>query len=169
MKKFTVVFYLVWLLIISVLQPTVMGWIEIFGITPDMFLIFVVCAGLLRGMWDGAICGFVFGLVLDLIIGRMIGLNAALYMYAGLITGVLKDKYINSDSAVTNGVFVLGSTLVCGLLHFIAYNMAWDNIGFFMALIRIIIPKAIYTAAISFILYVPMKKSFDLIKERRMF
>lgn len=169
MKKFTILFYLVWLLIIAVFQPTVVSWIRIFGVSPDLFLIFVICAAMLRGMWDGAICGFVFGLTLDMIIGRMIGMNAILYMYVGLATGMLNERYISSDSATTDAVFVFANALLCGILYFAAYKMVWGNLRFVTAFIKTILPKAVYSAAAAFVLFIPMRKSFGLIKVKRLF
>lgn len=169
MKKFKILFYIIWLLIIALFQPTLVQWIGIFGVSPDLFLIFVICAAMLRGMWDGAICGFVFGLTLDMIIGRMIGMNAILYMYAGLMTGVLNERYISSNSATTDAVFVFANSLLCGILYFAAYKMVWGDLGFITAFLKTILPKAVYSAVVAFVLFIPMRKSFGLIKVKRLF
>ncbi len=169
MKKFTFLFYFIWLLIITVFQPTLVQWIGIFGTGPDLFLIFVICAAMLRGMWDGAICGFVFGLALDMIIGRMVGMNAVLYMYAGLLVGIVNGRYISSDSALTNAFFVFAASLICGILYYSAYNMVWGDLGFIKAFLRTILPKSVYSAALAFVLFVPVRKSFGLIKVKRLF
>ena len=81
LNGFGVLFYAVWLIVLVIIQPTVIQWISVFGISPDMFLIFVICAASEKGRESGAVCGFVFGLVFDMMIGRMPGVNAILYMY----------------------------------------------------------------------------------------
>ncbi|MBO5364758.1 MAG: rod shape-determining protein MreD, partial [Clostridia bacterium] len=60
-----ILFYLIWLMLLTVLQSTVARGIDIWGIAPNLFLSFVVLAGFSRGRMEGAICGAVFGLVYD--------------------------------------------------------------------------------------------------------
>ena len=44
LNGFGVLFYAVWLIVLVIIQPTVIQWISVFGISPDTFLIFVICA-----------------------------------------------------------------------------------------------------------------------------
>ncbi len=166
MRILRVLFYAIWLFIIAVLQPTLIGAISVFGISPNLFLIFITIAAILKGKRTGAICGIIFGLVFDLIIGRMIGVNAILYMYAGLFAGLLCERFISGTGCVTGAMIVFVISLVCGIVYYIVYNMVWGDIGFWLALIRIIIPEAVYSAVLCFVVYRPIEKSFGLIKNR---
>ena len=58
-----IIFYVIWLLLLAVFQPTLARGIELWGIAPNLFLCFVVMAGFFRGKYEGAVCGMVFGLV----------------------------------------------------------------------------------------------------------
>lgn len=169
MKKHTFLFYFIALAIVAIFQPTLMNGIEIFGVSPDLFIVFTVCSAMLRGGSNGAVCGFVFGLVLDMLTGRLIGINAVLYMYAGFLTGILNERYISTESSFANAVFVFASSLVCGVLYFTVYNGAWSDIRFFTAFLRTILPKAVYSAVVGFVLFVPLKKCFGLIEVKRLF
>lgn len=164
-----VLFYAVWLVVLIILQPTAVQWISVFGISPDMFLIFVICAASLRGRQSGAICGFVFGLAFDMLIGRMIGLNAILYMYTGFAAGVLKESVIQSESRFSSMIFVLAAAFVCRTVYLFAYSAAYGSPGLLNGMCRTVIPGAVYTAAAAFILGGAVKRSFGLISERSLF
>ncbi len=165
MKKRNVIFYLVWLSILVIFQPTLMQWIRILGVSPDMFLVFVVCAGLLRGRGDGAVIGFIFGLIFDLLVGEFIGLSAILHMYIGLCSGIIKERFVSDRLFVTVLVIVSGS-LAYGVIYYIAYYIGFNDLGFGTALLRTILPKTLYTALAGFILFVPIRKSYKLIEDK---
>lgn len=161
-------FYAVWLTVITTLQPTLFSALKIFGIAPNIFLLFVIAAAFIRGKTEGAVCGAVFGLVFDLLAGRLIGVNILIFMYAGYCVGMIKERYIGGAGAITFGVIAAIVSLVCSICYYAVYSMAVSDIGFFAALIRIILPEAVYTALIGVILFIPTEKSFKLISDKRM-
>lgn len=166
MKILNIIFYAVWLLIAALLQPTVMRWIGIFGTSPNIFLIFVIATALIRGKEAGAVCGLIFGLALDMLVGRMIGVNALIFLYAGFFAGILCERFISGSGVVTAAVITLSASVLCGVTYYIAYSMIWGDIGFWRALFRVILPESLYTGVISLILFAPMRKSFQLIQKR---
>ena len=169
LKGLNVLFYAVWLIVLVIIQPTAVQWISIFGISPDMFLIFVICAASVKGRQSGAISGFVFGLVFDMMIGRIPGVHAILYMYTGFATGVLRESVIQSKSRFSSMVFVLAAAFVCQTVYLFAYSMAYGSPGLFNGLCRTVIPKAVYTAVAALVLGGAVKRSFKLISERSLF
>lgn len=166
MKVLNIIFYAVWLLIVAVLQPTVMRWIEIFGTSPNIFLIFVIATALICGKKAGAVCGLVFGLTLDMLVGRMIGVNALIFLYAGFFVGILCERFISGSGTLVAAVITLSAAILCGIVYYIAYSMVWGDIGFWGALLRVILPESLYTGVLSLVLFVPIRKSFRLIQKR---
>ncbi len=166
MKFINILFYAIWLFLIAVLQPTLISSIGIFGIAPNLFLVFIVAAAMIKGKKTGAVCGFVYGLVFDLLVGRMIGVNALLYMYAGLFAGLLCERFISGTGCVVAAVLVFAISLVCGTIYYIVYNMVWGDMGFWLAIGRVILPEAVYSAILGFVVYRPTEKSFGLIAGR---
>ena len=71
--------------------------------------------------------------------------------------------------ATADAVFVFANSLLCGILYFAAYKMVWGDLRFVTAFIKTILPKALYSAAAAFVLFIPMRKSFGLIKVKRLF
>lgn len=166
MKVLNVLFYAIWLFAIAVLQPTLISSISIFGIGPNLFLVFIVAAAMIKGKKTGAVCGFVYGIAFDLIIGRMIGVNALIYMYAGLFAGILCERFISGTGSIAGVVIVFAISMLCGIIYYIAYNMVWGDLGFWMALTRVIILESLYSAVLCFIIYRLIEKSFGLINRR---
>ena len=166
MKILNIIFYAVWLLIVALLQPTVIRWIEIFGIGPNIFLIFVIAAALICGKKAGAVCGLVFGLTLDMLVGRMIGVNALIFLYAGFFVGILCERFISGSGTLVAAVITLSASVLCGIVYYIAYSMVWGDIGFWRALFRVILPEALYTGVLSLLLFATIRKSFRLIQKR---
>lgn len=166
MKKREVLFYIIWLIVLVILQPTVIARIKIFGNAPDMFLVFIVFTGLIKGRWHGTIWGFIFGFVFDLTVGKMIGISAGLYMLIGFLAGGLRERVLNFGPIFTSLV-ILASAFICGIFYYFGHLMVYGDLGFFTALLRTILPKALYTAIAGLILFKPIKASFNLIKERR--
>ena len=165
MNKRNFIFYAVWLLVLVLIQPTAVQWIRIFGVSPDLFIIFVICAGLRRDKWEGAVVGFIFGMVFDMLVGRMIGLGAVIYMYSGFLTSLLRERFV-SDGCIVCSIIIFIAALVCNLIYYIGYYITWGDLGFGIALIRTILPKALYTGIAGLVICVPVGKSFNLIERR---
>ena len=157
LNGFGVLFYAVWLIVLVIIQPTVIQWISVFGISPE------------KGRESGAVCGFVFGLVFDMMIGRMPGINAILYMYTGFAAGMLRESVIQSESRISSMVFVFAAAFACQTVYLFAYSMAYGSPGLLNGLCRTVIPKAVYTAVLAGIFGGVMKRSFKLISERSLF
>ncbi len=167
MKIKKILFYTVWILLIAVLQPTLFRGIDIIGISPNSFLVFVAAAAFLRGKSEGAVCGAICGLVFDLLAGRMIGVSVLIYMYAGFGVGLVRERYLSGAGSITVAIVTLAASVVCGIVYYIAYSMVAGDIGFFTALIRIVLPEALYTALLGLVLFIPVQKSFTLIEGRK--
>lgn len=165
----TLIIYLVWLIVAIIFQPTLIQWIAVCGISPDIFLIFVICAALKDGKFSGAVYGFVFGLVFDMMTGRIVGISAISYMYAGFVTGFIKDSIMRSESSISAAVITVVAGIVCGVVYFMAYSLTYGSPGFLYGIVRTVLPKAIYSAVLAFMLSKPIGASFKLVSKRSMF
>lgn len=168
MRILKIIFYAIWLFVLTVFQPTLIQWIGIFGISPNIFLVFVVAASFLQGKEEGAVCGFIFGLAFDMMTGRMVGLSAIVFMYIALAAGVFKERFYNGSGSVSVAVLTAAASGVYGFVYYIAYYMVWGDISLALALLRVIMPEVLYTTVTGFILFVPIRKSFSIFGRRRM-
>lgn len=159
-----VVHYGIWLFLLCVFQPTLLKAISIFGIHPNAFLVFIVLVGFLRGRREGAVCGLIFGFVYDLLIGRLIGLNAILFMYTGFLAGLLGENYFReSNVLVIMGTVVL-ATVLTGSVYYLAYLMIWGDIQLGYTMIRTILPECAYNAALTCVLFFCARKTMRLFR-----
>lgn len=165
MKKRNILFYLLWFVVLVVIWPAVAPGLRIFGVTPDLFLVFTVSVALLRCKEEAFVCGLVFGLAFDMLAGRMVGVSALIYMYVGLAVGIVRERLM-SDGIIVHTVTMFVSTILCQILYYTAYYIAWGDLGLGKAFVEIVLPKALYTAATSFVLYYPISKCFGLIEDR---
>ena len=138
-----IVFYIIWLLILAVFQPTLARGIAICSIAPNLFLCFVVICGFFRGKYEAGICGAVFGLVYDLLAGRLIGISSLIFLYAGFASGALSEHFVSSGKRLAG------------------------NISFVTAFFRLTIPEAIYNAVISFLISFPILWMMKLMRMER--
>ena len=163
-----VLFYVLWAILLAILQPTMVRGIEVWGIAPNLFLCFVVIIGFFRGKAEAAVCGAVFGLIYDLLVGRMIGVNALIYLYLGLGAGILGTQFFSGEKRL---VICLGSmvgTLLAGLVYELALKAVGADIGLLTAMFRISLPEAVYNGVVAFLLSYPVRWSMKLMRMKQL-
>ncbi len=157
-------YYALWLILLTLLQPTLICNLELFGIAPNLFLCFVVIAGFYRGVYEGGICGMVFGLVYDILLGEMIGINAMLYLYLGVGAGILGIGYFGGEKRLAITVSAGVGTLGAALVYYLVRKIAAGDISFVTAFFRIGLLEAIYQMPVAFLLSFGADKSMRWMK-----
>ncbi len=144
--------YIALILINFILQTTLFHKIEIVDITPNTMVILIVSFAFMRGEIEGGFIGFVSGFLVDSFFGQFLGLNA----FIGLVTGFLCGKIFNEF--YKNSIFIpFFLTLFFNIFYeflfffFNAFLQGHPNIMPFLKII--IIPEALYTSILSFLIY----------------
>ena len=78
--------------IILLLQTTVLSYLVIAGIKPDVLLVVFVVLATLNGSFTSQIVGFVLGLVVDMVSLSPMGFHAFLFSLAGYLFGLGRGK-----------------------------------------------------------------------------
>lgn len=73
-------------------QYSAVRYVNFVGVRPNLMLVAAVTAGYALGGESGGFTGFVLGLYQDAQSGRIIGVNALLLLYAGVIAGFVPKK-----------------------------------------------------------------------------
>lgn len=162
-----ILFYLIWMILLAVLQPTLGRGIEIWGIAPNFFLCYVIMVGFFRGKYEGAVCGMIFGLVYDMLIGRMIGVSSLCYFYLGFGAGVLSKRFFTDAKRLAGMAVIAVGTILAAFIYYLAAAMVKGNIGFATAMFRTALPEAIYNAGIGFLMTFPILWLMKLLRMRR--
>lgn len=151
-----VLFYVIWAIVFTVFQPTLMRSIEICDIAPNLFLCFVVCISFIKGKTEGAIIGAIFGLLYDLLVGRMIGVSSLALLLLGYGAGILGNQFFDGKLIVC-AVTAFICTLLYGVIYYIARRIGWNDISFSTAFFRISLMEGIYNGVVCVVLAFPTK------------
>lgn len=141
-------FYLLLLGAALILQTTILDYVAVQGIKPDLVMLLVALAGFLLGTREGAFLGFVAGIIEDLFSGSYIGLNALSKMAAGYLAGVVGERFYKENIVVATGAtfFSAMAGLAVNYLLLLYLDIYVNPI---YALLRVALPTAFYTAALS--------------------
>jgi len=156
--KYKITFYAISIFLIILIQTTILNYIEIFNIKPNLLLVFIICTALLKGNVEGAVVGFCAGLAQDMVAGRVLGFYALLGLYMGLLVGSV-NKRLYRDNVFVILFFTFVSTIVYESAVYLIYKWV---INFFSAnyssgfnlifsLKNVILPEAIYNSVVSLI------------------
>lgn len=118
--------FAVYLLLITTIQVTFRGWLNLYGIRPDMMFVFVVLAAYMFGFYDGIVIGALVGVIRD-------------YFSAPTVTGL--------DGSVTNalgiGLFVMVAAAAFGS----AFFTVRVERNFILAFLSVVMATLLYKSA----------------------
>lgn len=142
-------FYALLLLLggLLICQTTVMDYLTVYGIKPDLVMLFVVFNGFLLGPKEGAFLGFAGGIIEDLFFGSYIGMNALAKMVTGYLAGICGNRLYKENSLVVAGVTFFSVTAGALVNYFLLLYLS-ISMPFFHSLFKVIIPTALYTAVL---------------------
>ena len=136
------------LVLIAVIQTSVGRYIRVFGILPNLVLIFTVLYSLTNGSVRAAVLGLVSGLLLDATSLGVFGLNGLMLMYTALIASYLSRKfYYENKLATFLGVFVY--TLIYEAVLLILTQVMFSKSPFLYVFWRYIIVESLINSVIS--------------------
>ena len=153
-----IIFFFVYLL-----QITVVPFIRLAGIIPDLILIILVYYSISRGQLYGTILGAVYGLLMDLISGNLLGLSMISKTIAGFSAGYFTGE-TKKDTNVSTYNFSL-IVLLCSFIDTIIFSL-FSSFDLQTNILSILFEQALlpslYTAVVSilFIFYPFRKRKF---------
>ena len=123
-------------------QQTLIRWISLGSIRPDLTLIALMSLALRRGSIAGLYAGLALGLVQDVYAFDTLGASALSNCLVGYALGFFEDKVIKSLPATR--ILLLGAALI---LHDVVFYLASGFRGgiFWSALFRLSLPSGVYT------------------------
>ncbi len=146
------------LLLCSVLQATWLNYISVFDVKPNLFLVYVVVLSFFCNKTEGAVVGAVFGLVLDVIIGKIIGVNTVISLLVGFTVALFCERVIRKNSVLVTALSIVVITIVYESLYYLFAFLFVEGMGYWNALIGVILPECIFNAIISIPLYYILRK-----------
>jgi rod shape-determining protein MreD len=140
------------LFLVAVVQASAMPHLRIWGVFPDLPLLFVVSWGLLCGTRAGFIWGLIAGMFLDLLSGTPAGATTVSLAAVGLLAGFAQRSAFRAQLLLPIVVTVVSTTLY-DLMLLLAMLLAGRTVLWIESLGRIILPSAILNLLLLPIVY----------------
>ncbi|MCL0081207.1 rod shape-determining protein MreD [Peptococcaceae bacterium] len=146
------IFFLALILMVAlVLQTTVLEFLTILGVRPDLVLLIVILFGFIHGSRAGVYSGFLGGLLTGFLAGNYIGLSVLAQMAAGYLAGMGENRFYKENLLIAIIVVMVG-TSVAQIIYWLLLLMLGINIMFVNGL-KIILIVALYNGALTLFLY----------------
>ncbi len=165
MKKVAIfIGLLVGAFIVYFLQVNIFSTFTIAGISPNVFVIYMLFIGLFTNQILGISFGILIGLALDLLYGKSIGVSAVMFCVIGYL-GSYFDKNFSKENKLTIIFMVAGSTLIFELGTYFINSIILEFEREFGYFTKIVLIEILYNILLSIILY-PLIQKFGYSIER---
>lgn len=160
--KIKVFIYALCIFVITLLQSTILDYIKILHVKPNLLVIFIISVALLRGNVEGAVVGFFTGLAQDMAAGKSVGFYALLGMYTGVLVGSV-NKRLYRENFLVILFFTFVSTLCYESVVYLVGPFAKTGVEYILVAKDLILPEAVYNSLVSIIIYIfAIKLSYRL-------
>ena len=151
-KTLSIILILITFFVIYFLQINLFNWFNIYGVSPNLFIILVLIIGLFIGKKVGLAFGIVLGLYIDVVDGKIFGQTALMLGIVGLL-GEYLDKSFSKESRITL-MFMVASTTIIYEVGIYIINIIKLNASIELALfLKILAIETIYNTIITIIMY----------------
>jgi rod shape-determining protein MreD len=144
--------YILLSIVLLVFSTTLLEFLAIYSIVPDILLIWIVYLAIKEGQLAGMVTGFLIGLTFDLLSGPdgMLGLSALTKTFAGFLAGYFYNE--NKTFQTLGGYQFLLAVGFVTLMHHAIYFLIFlqgTDIGWGRTILLYSIPDTLYTTAVS--------------------
>lgn len=160
--KSRILFYTSFILLFLLLQSTLLQYIRIYNVIPNLLIVFVINVALVRGNVEGGTVGFFAGLALDMMFGKLLGFYALLGMYLGIAVGSVNRRLFRDNLLVVVFFTFIASALYETAVYILNTFMS-GNMSLLFPMTGIILPEAVYNSIASvfiFALIIRMNERF---------
>ena len=155
------IFYFLWIVVLAVIQSTFLRYVQIRNVTPQLFVIFVICAAILSGSAvEGGIVGVISGFLLDSMIGRAIGPNMLLLMYIGVFSGLVFQRVLTGKYFGILAIVFTASFAYSFLYYFMNFTM-WRQGNLAYAFLWVMLIETVYNTVAFLPVYLLARKGYS--------
>ncbi len=146
--------YALILIVLVIIQKTLIPFISLVDVTPDVLLIFVVIVALREGQIAGTVFGFVVGFVIDIVSGEFLGLSALTKTIAGFTAGYFYNEMnpLQILGTYTFFVVIAVAAVVHNIIHY-AILFQGLPVSVTEVIVKFVIGSTFYTVVISLIMF----------------
>ncbi|MGB9660981.1 MAG: rod shape-determining protein MreD [Moorellaceae bacterium] len=132
-----------------IIETTLLEFLKIAGVKPDLLLLLLVCVSRGCRAGQGAALGLVYGLLEDLAEGRLLGLNALIKMLVGYTVGASQNR-LNWDNTLVPLCFTWAASMGSGLLFLLLSPWGGISYPWSAGWLNVILPASIYNTCLAF-------------------
>lgn len=146
------------LLVFAIIMPTIFPTIQIFGVMPNLFLVYVIIAGFFVKPENALKIGAVSGFIYDILVGHAFGFNTVMYMLACFFASLFYENMIRRINVLLIVISVFAGTFIFeGMYGFFVYFL--QNGMSFLQFLKELGTEAFYNAIVTVVLYFPLKSA----------
>jgi rod shape-determining protein MreD len=135
-------------LVAALLQGTVVPFIAIAGLRPNLVVLVAACWSVAAGAREGVWWAFVGGIAADLLSGGPLGAQALAALVPVTLVG-LRDTSLRGRSALTGALLVGAASLGAGLLYLVILAVVGSVSGEVPLLLATVAGSAVYNGALA--------------------
>jgi rod shape-determining protein MreD len=151
-------------LILYFLQINFFNWFTIAGISPNLFVIFILFISLFAGKRVGISMGVIIGLCLDFFLGKKVGISGIMLGVIGVLGGFL-DKNFSKDSRMTIILMTAVATFIYELGSYILNYFILSTLIEVLPFLKIVLVEILYNVILVIIFYPLLQKAGYYIEE----
>lgn len=141
--------------LLAVLHVSVMQYIEILGVTPDLVLIFVAVWAVVRGHEEAFVVALLAGFVKDLATSDPLGTAALALTPIVLLAAAARIRAVDTEFLPSVVVVALGS-LGYGIISMIVLAGTGQSVAWSDSILRVVLPGCLVNALFTPLVYLPV-------------
>ena len=148
----TIVFFILYFL-----QVNFFPFFTIFGISPNLLVIFILFVGLFTNQIVGMSFSVIFGLLIDFTYSKEIGVTAMMLCCIAYLASYF-DKNFSKDNKLTIIIMVMASTVIFEVGRYLIDSVIINYEREMIAFMKILIIEVIYNVLLTIIFYPLIQK-----------
>ena len=146
------------LILIAVLQKTWLNCIEIMGVKPNLFLVYVLILSFFCSKTEATVLGLIYGFIMDVLIGKFLGLNTVMCGILGFFTAHFCDRMLSHKNVFVVALYAVAATVVYEFINYIVSFLILGGVDLIYAFKGVILIECVYNGIASMLIYPLLKK-----------
>lgn len=151
-------------LLLVIIENSIFNYIDIFGMSLNLILIYIVFISLYQDSLEGGIVALIVGLTKDVTVGGVLGINALILFAVAYTIGHMREK-MYKDSYSSIAFLVVIATIFDSLLNIAISSIVYNSYGILTLAIKGLLLAPALNGVASLILYRLFKNLVLKLKE----
>lgn len=151
-KKATTIILLLFSLVIYFLQRNIFANLKIFGINPNIFIIYILFLGLYTNSKISILISIFIGLIIDATYGKCIGITPTMLCIIAYLAAYF-DKNFSKDNKITIILMLIGATFIYEFGYYAINSIVFNYKLEFLYFLKVVLIEILYNILLLIIIY----------------